>query len=114
MTNRSRSPFEESVLREILLADPKTAALLSQLSDIEVATLDDYGSLALMSRVPPTADRLSPLPSEGFGHDVDGIKINFIVFVRGEALSELQIYKDDGTPIQRLPTIDQIEALVLR
>lgn len=113
MNLRRPTAFEEAVLRKILAADAETSVFLSQLEDLQVETIDDYGSLALHSPVTHANEGMSPIRAEAHAKDADDIKINFIVFASGPALTELQIYKDDGTPIKRMPAIGQIETIVL-
>ena len=114
---RAATASEEAILRKILLADVSTSALLAQLKDAKVATIDEYGSLTI-SPINATPDRMLArmvkLPAEAQAPDVDGIDVHFLIFEQGGWLSELQIYKDDGTPIRRAFSPDQLEVLVLR
>ncbi len=45
--------------------------------------------------------------------DSDGIHVHFLLHVVSGFAAELEIYKDDGTPIGRLPRADELEVMVL-
>ncbi len=52
--------------------------------------------------------------AEGEVLDSDGIAIHFLLFERERLLCELQIYKDDGSPIKRSVDVEDVEPMTLR
>ena len=105
-----------ALMRRLLTADfagkPEVA---KQLGISLVQTIDDEGSLALKpsDTAPPAPVKKLPIPVEAEGVDVDGIHVHFLLHVEKGFVKELEIYKDDGSPIKRMPSPDELEVIVL-
>jgi hypothetical protein len=115
--SRSATAFEEGVMRKILAADEKLGRFAEQVSGAAVGTIDDYGSICIRPVVAGAEAMAGPvrkLAAEGQAKDSDEIDVHFLLFEQNGRLCELQIYKDDGSPIQRRISVDDLEILVLR
>ena len=84
----------------------------------EVRVLDEYGSIEFKSNnCSETKRENQRLVASGYFNDGDATEIgkplvNLLLFARGEWLSELQIYKDDGSSIRKPIDADSIVMLV--
>ena len=61
----------------------------------------------------PQATVLKRIPVEASGKDQDGVQIHVLLHVLDGAAKELEIYKDDGSPILRMPNPREMQLLVL-
>ncbi len=112
LTFRELAPHERAIIRRILDGDPEGARFREQVGYTRVAPLDAHGSLAFE----PAAlekGRVQKLRAEAQFLDDDGIHVHVLLFHCGKELFELQVYKDDGTPISRVVTADQLELLLV-
>ena len=57
---------------------------------------------------------MTKLHAEAQAKDADGIDVHFLLFERDGLLCELQIYKDDGTPIAVALECASVEVVVLK
>jgi hypothetical protein len=88
--------------------------LVKQLEGILVKTVDAEGSLSL--KVAPLmipADVACTVPVEGYYSDEDEPsdlqpKIHVLIHVKNGFLAELEVYKDDGSPIAKRPRASSI------
>ncbi|HLJ84941.1 MAG TPA: hypothetical protein VKT51_12280 [Candidatus Eremiobacteraceae bacterium] len=60
----------------------------------------------------PRANVEFQVPVEATSHDVDGIQINFALHVVHGRLSELEIYRIDGSPMECEPGIEKMKEIV--
>lgn len=103
---RKLSVFERKILNSLLSADiPCTSILRQQIDDCRVKTIDEYGSIKIVTNSNTRCTDADGAPITGQADDIDTIPgvgpyINFVIFVRDGVIYELQIYKDDGTPIK--------------
>ena len=88
--------------------------IAKQLDNCEVRTIDEEGSLELR---PSDANGLAPvektIPIEAEGIDEDGVCIHWLLHVRKGIVTELEVYKDDGSPIKRMPHLGALKIIVL-
>lgn len=105
---------ELSFLNRMLKNDFKgNEQLLCQLKSTKVAAeykTPGYHTIKLLvedahNNRASVADRV---PVEAKAIDEDGTKINFLLHVIGGFLAELEIIRDDGKPIQRLPKAESL------
>lgn len=113
--SRSPSSAEAEIIDRLLAADfPGKDQIADQLRNYRVRTIDDDGSLELrVTSAAPAANVEKRIPGEAQASDVDGIHVHFLLHVVNGFAAELEIYKDDGTPIARLPRADELEVMVL-
>jgi hypothetical protein len=110
---RDLAAHERSVIRRILGGDPRGAEFEEQIEHKRVAPLDNNGSLAFEPGVIAQGGRVQKFAAEGQLIDRDGIAVHVLLFRRGDELFELQVYKDDGSPILRAVEGDPLELLLL-
>ena len=88
---------------------PGSKELALQIQDCQVRHLDEDGSLEFRVMMPVKASAVKyRVPAEGEAEDSDGVTIHFLIHVLDGVLDELEIYKEDNTPIIILPRIDAI------
>jgi hypothetical protein len=77
--------------------------VLAQLQSCRVRTIDDEGSLEIQT----TSDRRAVVRyrvcTELYGPVLDGTQISVMLHVVDGFCREIEIYKVDGSPIQRMP-----------
>lgn len=112
---REPTPTEAEVMQRLFSADfPGKEEIAKQLAGFRVRTIDDEGSLELELRDaarPATVEKRIPVEADAV--DEDGIHIHFLLHVVNGFAKELEVYKDDGTPIRRMPSPDDLEIIVL-
>ena len=113
---RRPTPVETRFMRRLLSADfLGKQEIARQLDNLRVRTIDDEGSLELKpsDATPPATVKKLPIPVEAEGVDEDGIHVHLLLHVEKGFVKELEIYKDDGTPIKRMPSPEDFELIVL-
>ena len=83
--------------------------IVEQARNVQVEEIDANGSVAFRVTSAVTAEVRYAVPVEASGDDSDGISIHFLLHVRHGRVHELEIYKDDGSPIRRWPRVDDLE-----
>jgi len=89
---------------------PGRDALRSQLSSVTGRQTDEHGCLELRTNETIEADTEVASPTEGKCEDIDGGMIVVMLHVRNGKLRMLEMFKEDGSEIQRAP---QAEALTV-
>jgi uncharacterized protein DUF6984 len=112
---RPPAPAEAEVIQRLVSADfPGSGQIADQLRDYRVRRIDGEGSLALrLAGVAPAATVDKRVPVEAQAPDSDGIHVHFLLHVIDGFAAELEVYKDDGSHIQRLPQAGELEVIVL-
>ena len=111
MAMRNLTVREKSILERMLrqLSDDKDP-LRAQASAAEVKTIDDEGSLDFS--VPATAPRASAItervPVTATFNDEDGTPVYILLHLQDGRLSELEVYKADGSKILRQPVPEEL------
>ena len=82
--------------------------LRAQLRTARVRDLDDDGCLEFMVENGPLADVSDRVPAEGYTTDVDGVRVHALLHVVHGKLNELEIYKDDNSPVLKKPTAETL------
>ena len=109
---RSPNATELALLKKLLEKSfPSRDELLGQLDGLSVKTIDKEGSLSL--RVNPLAawakvkDRIV---AEGYYSESssEGPKVHVLLHVVKGKLTEIEIYKDDGSPIRKEPIAESL------
>jgi hypothetical protein len=112
---REPTPTEKELLQRLLEADFEgKTELSSQLQRFRVRQIDTEGSLEID---PGTNVDKAPvkkrIPVEAEGADEDGTHVHVLLHVVNGVVKELEIYKDDGSPIIQLPSSRDLKLLVL-
>ncbi|CDN49209.1 DUF6984 family protein [Neorhizobium galegae] len=103
---RSLTDNEKRIVKNLLgdeLAQPSW-----EINGYFAREIDEYGSLALMlhnERTSPENGRMRPVASGYFDDDnqkdVMGPMVELILFEQNNVLSELQIFRSDGSPMKK-------------
>ena len=111
---RPPTVWETEVFARLLESEfPARRELAPLLSQIEVRTLDEVGTLELRSRVSGKAPVLKRIPVECEAKDEDGYVIHVLLHVVDGRPDELELYKDDGSSVSRMPPASSFELVVL-
>lgn len=111
---REPAPTEREVMQKLLAADfPGQREIAAQLANCRVRTIDDEGSLELElsdAAKPAMVERRIPVEAEGV--DEDGIYVHVLLHVVKGFAKELEVYKDDGSAIRRIPSACDLKVVV--
>jgi hypothetical protein len=112
---RSPSAIELALLKKLLERDfPGRDKLLGQFDGLSVKTIDKEGSLSIqVNPLASPAEAKSRVVSEAYYCDEDeisgeGPKVNVLLHVMEGKLTEIEIYKDDGSPIKKGPSAENL------
>ena len=98
---RDPSSLESHLLYRLLNHSFSGADRLRRsLVGLQVAQLDKNGSIKLLPSDPEVYSIESRVPVEGEAFDDDGVTIHVLLHVVSGRLSELEIYKEDGSDLQ--------------
>jgi len=111
---REPTPAERAVMRRLAAEDfPGKEEIVRQLVDCRVRTIDDEGSLELEVNAagrPAMVKKRIPVEAEAI--DEDGIHVHVLLHVVKGLAKELEVYKDDGSRVRRMPSADDLEVVV--
>ncbi len=100
---RTLAPAEREVISLLLSEDfPGRDELIGQIVHVRCRTIDDEGSLELhvLADV-PRASVTARVATEGHMVDTDGMVVHVLLHVVDGFMSELEVYRDDGTSPRR-------------
>jgi hypothetical protein len=72
----------------------------------------DSSILLAVDRSSPRAHVLYRVPVDASAPDIDGVRIDFLLHVADGWISELEIYRVDGEPVQQMPTPASLNVVV--
>lgn len=103
-TWRQLTDREHQLIEKLLSSEfPGCDALCAQLKTASVSAIDVDGSLEFRASGPP-ADVEQRVPTEGYYFDTEGVAprpaVHVLLHVVDGMLNELEVYKDDGSPIE--------------
>lgn len=112
---RQPTDNERRLIEKLLSRDfPGRDALRVQLEAAHVLTIDKEGSLQFRASG-PSADVKHRVLAEGYYLDRDGVEngpvVNVLLHVVDGMLNELEIYKDDGSAVER--TLEELDVAEL-
>jgi hypothetical protein len=111
-----RKPTDDELwlLERLLQAEfPGRDELAPMVRSVLVKTIDEYGGLELRTEVSGEAPVVKRIPVEAEAKDEDGFGIHALLHVVGGRPVELEIYKDDGSIVKRMPPASAFELIVL-
>lgn len=109
-TFRSPTSDERKLLARLLSVDFQgRSAIIDQLRDAQVRTIDEFGSLEILSTSGPHSEVKQSVPVEATGADSDGVEVYALLHVHNGRVQELERYKADGSPIKVWPPADELE-----
>jgi hypothetical protein len=106
-----RAPtLDESGIFEMLTSAsfPGRDMIREQLKNAQVSDLDSNGSLKFATSGPP-AFVVSRVPVELSYPDSDGVIVYILLHVVGQFVDEVEMYREDGSSIQRGPSWTIVE-----
>jgi len=111
---RVPSESELNVFARLLeVAFPGRDELKEQLANSVVRPIDEYGSLEIKTQSESSADVVKTVPVEAETKDSDGIAVHYLLHVRDGRAIELDVFKDDGSPLKRPPSPGDLRVVVL-
>jgi hypothetical protein len=114
MILRTLSETERQLLERLLSVDvPGRPELLLQVKEALVKPIDGNGSLRFVIKSDVVAPVARRIPVEAQCQDNDGMWIHALLHVVNGKISELEIYKDDSSPVIKRPTRDEWDLVVL-
>jgi hypothetical protein len=101
---RNLTDYERSLIGRLLEEDfAGRATLASQIEEALVRQLDEHGCLEFSVKRDIVANVKDRIPTEREFKDTDGVAIHVLLHVVKGKVDELEIYKDDGSPVVRMP-----------
>ena len=114
---RDLDAFEHALMSRLLSASfPGREALAAQARAARVKWLQSPGAPALLFEVAgdiPTADVRRRIPVEAEGLDADGEAVHFLLHVVDGRMVEVEIYRDDGEALLRMPNPGDLTVMTL-
>lgn len=103
---------EEQLVESLLEKDfPGRDMLVNQISTSLVREVDADGSLSFETRTKTKADVTKRIPVEGEFEDLDGVVIHVLLHVVDGYVKELEIYKEDGSGVIKMPDPSKLKVL---
>ena len=101
---RPLTDYESRLLGRLLQpAFPGRDAIAEQIANSQVAQIDPNGSLTFSVKSNTKAGVKRRVPVEGEFEDADGVVIHVLLHVVDGIVNELEIYREDSSPIVSLP-----------
>ncbi len=113
MSWRKITAAERSLIDRILSFRPSEVGGTSFDVEDHVKELDREGSLEFVRDLESQHMEQSKFPVEAQYQDKDGMWIHALLFVVDKKVDELEIYKDDSSPITQMPKPEEWEILDL-
>jgi hypothetical protein len=111
---RQPTEGERALLMRLLEAEfPGKDELAPMIHNLRVKTVCEDGTLELMSQARGKANVIKRIPVEAEAKDEDGVVVHVLLHVVGGRPIELEVYKDDGSPVKRMPPASAFELIVL-
>ncbi|HTQ58824.1 MAG TPA: hypothetical protein VMI32_01265 [Candidatus Solibacter sp.] len=111
---RKPTDEERSLLEHLLEAEfPGRDELAPMVRSLLVRTIDEHGGLELRSEISGEAPVVKRIPVEAEAKGDDGFRVHALLHVVGGRPVELEIYKDDGSTVKRMPLASAFELIVL-
>lgn len=110
MALRSLTAYERSLLERLLHLDfPGRNEIRQQIEECDVEVLDSDGSFRFdLKNAPPVVTKFR-VPIEAEAMDSDGTKIHVLLHVVMGKVEELEVFKDDGSPVATMPPPEAFE-----
>ena len=83
------------------------------LAEILVRTIDEDGGLEIKSLADGSAPVIKTIPVEAEGKADDGTVVHALLHVKDGRPVELELYREDGTTLERIPPPSAFEVVVL-
>jgi hypothetical protein len=111
---RKPTQSEQAILQRLVDTHfPGRNELAPLLNDVSVRLLDENGSLELQSNLGSKAPVIKRIPVEAEAADEDGITIHVLLHVVDGRPTELEIFKEDNSPVRHMPPTSSLQLIVL-
>jgi hypothetical protein len=111
---RNLTQSEKEILAKLLEKDfPGRDAIAQQIEDSLVTEIDRDGSLEFNVSVNTVAVTKYRVPVEAYYQDADGVTVHVLLHVLDGRVKELEIYKDDSSPVIKRPVANQLQVITL-
>lgn len=109
-TFRQINASEKEILSRLLEADfPARDVVCEQVLHAVVRTIDAEGSLEFQTTSSQTIPPGGRVRVEARYRDLDEVYVNLLLHIADGKVRELEVYKDDGSPIRTAPNADLLE-----
>ena len=113
-TFRDLTTHEQGIIDRLLeKAFPGRDEICEQMKKCLVRTIDEDESLEFLVKSDVKAKVKRRIPVEAEVQDTDGILIHILLHVVDGKLNELEIYKEDGSPIIERPDPSKLKVVCL-
>ena len=113
-TYRNLADWEQRLLAQLVAAEfPGRKEISEQVGNCLVKTIDREGSFAVQVQTTTLAPVEKRVPVEAEAKDMDGQTVHALLHVSKGRVAELEIYKEDGSSIERSPDALDWEVVVL-
>ena len=113
-TFRDFTAYEQEIIGRLLeKAFPGRDEICEQIKNCLVRAIDEDNSLGFLVRSNVKAKVKKRIPVEAEVHDTDGILIHILLHVVEGKVNELEIYKEDGSPILERPDPSKLKVVCL-
>jgi hypothetical protein len=112
---RQLTRTENGLMQRLMVGEfPGKDQITRQLANCQARTIDEEGSLEIkVDRAAVAAPVKKRIPVEAEGVDADGVLIHMLLHTGEGFVKELEIYKEDGSAIRRMPHPEEFEVIVL-
>jgi hypothetical protein len=111
---RKPTHVEQSLLGRLLEAEfPGRDELALMVGNVLVRTIDEDRGLELRSLVEGKSPVVKRVPVEAEAKDEDGVVIHMLLHVVDGRPVELELFREDGTTVRRVPSPSALELIVL-
>lgn len=115
---RELRPAERAFLQRLVMQDfPGSSALAEQMKVAKVSAECGCGCPSIIFSIPansPKAVVLQRVPVEAESKDADGMGLHFLLHVVGGFLRELEIFREDSKPVEKLPGVEALSVSAFR
>ena len=113
-TFRGFTPHEQGIIDRLLeKAFPGRDEICEQMKSCLVRTIDEDKSLGFLVQSNVQAKVKRRIPVEAEFQDTDGVLIHILLHVMDGKVNELEIYKEDGSPIIERPDPSKLKVVCL-
>jgi hypothetical protein len=106
---REMNDTERAILARLLeIPFPGSEDVAEQLQRVLIRQIDDNGTLDFLIRTNAKANVQNSVPVEAEGEDLDGTTIHLLLHVIGGTTRGLEVYKEDGSPVIKMPETSKL------
>ena len=108
------SAWHRSIFEKLLNSSFKGRnEIYRQLLSARFEVIDTNQSLNIIPLDTAVAPVEKTIPVEAHGKDGDGCEIQVLLFTRNGVAYMLEVIREDGLPVEKLPAVDTFEVMIL-